>query len=236
MILDIYKDSLEFASRKISILLIMGVLSFFNFLIIPLVFFFGYNYRVIKLSTQSMINVNAVPPDFSDLKGMFIDGLKYLVVYIAYEIIPIILIIASGIIKNTALYLVGIILVLIFSLFAFLAVPHMAANNDSLKSAFEISKIKEIMSFIGYGKYLLAYIGILLFTIAVFIDVTLIIVLIFSALGIAALSLSTGGLGQASSIGFVGMLITNIVMLFIVAPYMSLFQNRCQGLIYNLRG
>ncbi len=230
MILDIYKDSLEFASRKISILLILGVLSFLNFLIIPLIFFFGYNYRVIKLSTQTMINVDEVPPDFSDLKGMFIDGLKYLVVYIVYEIIPIIILVASNIFKNSALYLVGIILALIFSLFAFLAVPHMAANNDSLKSAFEISKIKEIMSFIGYGRYLLAYLGILLITVAVFVVITLIIGLIFGALGIAAGSLFT------TSVGFVGMLITNIVMLFIVAPYMSLFQNRCQGLIYNLRG
>ncbi len=236
MILDIYKDSLEFASRKISILLILGVLSFLNFLIIPLVFFFGYNYRVIKLSTQTMINVDEVPPDFSDLKGMFIDGLKYLVVYIVYEIIPIIILVASNIFKNSALYLVGIILALIFSLFAFLAVPHMAANNDSLKSAFEISKIKEIMSFIGYGRYLLAYIGILLITIAVFIVITLIIGLIFGAFGIAVGSLFTTGVGSTAGIGFVGMLITNIIMLFLVAPYMSLFQNRCQGLIYNLRG
>ncbi|WP_407413081.1 DUF4013 domain-containing protein [Methanobrevibacter sp.] len=207
-----------------------------NFLIIPLVFFFGYNYRVIKLSTQTMINVDEVPPDFSDLKGMFIDGLKYLVVYIVYEIIPIIILVASNIFKNSALYLVGIILALIFSLFAFLAVPHMAANNDSLKSAFEISKIKEIMSFIGYGRYLLAYIGILLITIAVFIVITLIIGLIFGAFGIAVGSLFTTGVGSTAGIGFVGMLITNIIMLFLVAPYMSLFQNRCQGLIYNLRG
>ncbi len=235
MILDIYKDSLEFASRKISILLIMGVLSFLNFLIIPLILFFGYNYRVIKMSTQSMINVEDVPPEFSDLKGMFIDGLKYLVVYFVYELIPIIFILVSNIFHNAALYLIGMILVLVFSLFAFLAVPHMATNNDSLKSAFEISKIKEIMSFIGYGRYFLAYLGILFITIGVFIVVTLVIGLIFGAFGIAAGSLLTTGFRPESQIGFVAMLITNIVMLFLVAPYISLFQNRCQGLIYNLR-
>ena len=42
MILDIYKDAFEFASKKISILFVLGVLSFFNILIIPAVFFYGY--------------------------------------------------------------------------------------------------------------------------------------------------------------------------------------------------
>ena len=92
MILDIYKDSVEFASRKVSILLILGVLSFLNFLIIPLILFYGYNYKVIKLSTQSMINVNDVPPEFSEIKEMFINGLKYIAVNFVYMIIPIIVV------------------------------------------------------------------------------------------------------------------------------------------------
>ena len=147
MILDIYKDSFEFASRKIPILLILGVLSFLSFLIIPLIFFYGYNYRVIKISTQSMINVDDVPPDFNDLKGMFIDGLKYLAVCIAYIIIPVIVLVLSAQMNNGILLLIGLFLALIFSLFSFLAAPHMAANNDSLKSAFAISELDMVNIF-----------------------------------------------------------------------------------------
>ena len=235
MILDIYKDSFEFASRKISILLILGVLSFLSFLIIPLIFFYGYNYRVIKISVQSMINVDDVPPDFTDLKRMFIDGLKYLLVCIAYIIIPVIVLILSAQMNSGILLIIGLFLTLIFSLFSFLAASHMAANNDSLKSAFAISELKEIMSFIGYGKYILSYIGILIITLAVYIVVTLIIGIIFAVFDIAALSLFTGGLDAIAQIGFIGALITHIVILFLVSPYMVLFQNRCQGLIYNLR-
>ena len=40
----------------------MRNLSFFHILIIPAVFFYGYNYRVVKLSTQSMINEDVAPP------------------------------------------------------------------------------------------------------------------------------------------------------------------------------
>ena len=86
MILDIYKDSFEFSSRKVLNLIILGLLSLFNILIIPLVFFYGYNYRVVKLSTQSMINGDDVPPDFDDFKKMFVDGLKYIVVEFVYLI------------------------------------------------------------------------------------------------------------------------------------------------------
>ena len=96
MILDIYKDSFEFSSRKFLNLIILGLLSFLNILIIPLVFFYGYNYRVVKLSTQSMINGDDVPPDFDDFKRMFIEGLKYIVVEFVYLIIPLIILVASG--------------------------------------------------------------------------------------------------------------------------------------------
>lgn len=231
MILDIYKDSVEFASRKVSILLILGVLSFLNFLIIPLILFYGYNYKVIKLSTQSMINVNDVPPEFSEIKEMFINGLKYIAVNLVYMIIPIIVLALGIIYKSLILSVIGLILALICVAFSFLAIPHMAANNDSLKSAFAVGELKEIMSFIGYGRYILSYLGIVLISLGTVIVVTFIIALLFSVFGIAAVSLS-GGLGQITQLGA---FITNIILLFLVRPYLSIFQNRSQGLIYNLR-
>ena len=233
MILDIYKDSFEFASKKITILLLLGLLSFFGILIIPMIFVYGYGYRVIKLSTQSMINGEDEPPEFGEYKKMFIDGLKYIVVYIAYLIIPAIVIaisVMNGSI-NWILLLIGFILMIITMLIAYLAIPNMAANDDSISAAFAFSDIFNIMSSIGYGRFLLAYVGIALISAVIFIVVTLIIAFIFGILGIATVGISGHGLGAVS---LIGTLIFNFVMFFLVTPYISLFKNRCQGLIYSL--
>ncbi len=231
MILDIYKDSFEFSSRKFLNLIILGLLSFLNILIIPLVFFYGYNYRVVKLSTQSMINGDDVPPDFDDFKRMFIEGLKYIVVEFVYLIIPMIIMIASVFYRNAILFILGLILVTIFQLFALLAIPHMAANDDSLKSAFEFSKINNIMASIGYGRYILTYIGILLIYLAILVVVIIILSIIFGLLGIATSFISLNGVG---AVNVIGTIIFNFVLFFLVAPFLTMFQNRCIGLIYNL--
>lgn len=231
MILDIYKDSFEFSSRKVMNLIILGLLSFLNILIIPLVFFYGYNYRVVKLSTQSMINGDDVPPDFDDFKKMFVDGLKYIVVEFVYLIIPMIIMIASVFYRNAILFILGLILVTIFQLFALLAIPHMAANDDSLNSAFEFSKINNIMASIGYGRYILTYIGILLIYLAILVVVIIILSIIFGLLGIATSFISLNGVG---AVNVIGTIIFNFVLFFLVAPFLTMFQNRCIGLIYNL--
>ena len=231
MILDIYKDSFEFSSRKFLNLIILGLLSFLNILIIPLVFFYGYNYRVVKLSTQSMINGDDVPPDFDDFKRMFIEGLKYIVVEFVYLIIPMIIMIASVFYRNAILFILGLILVTIFQLFALLAIPHMAVNDDSLNSAFEFSKINNIMASIGYGRYILTFIGILLIYLAILVVVIIILSIIFGLLGIATSFISLNGVG---AVNVIGTIIFNFVLFFLVAPFLTMFQNRCIGLIYNL--
>ena len=231
MILDIYKDSFEFSSRKFLNLIILGLLSFLNILIIPLVFFYGYNYRVVKLSTQSMINGDDVPPDFDDFKRMFIEGLKYIVVEFVYLIIHMIIMIASVFYRNAILFILGLILVTIFQLFALLAIPHMAVNDDSLKSAFALSEINGIMASIGYGRYILTYIGIVLIYIVILMIVTIVLSIIFGLLGIATSFISLNGVG---AVNLIGTIIFNFVLFFLVTPYLTMFRNRCIGLIYNL--
>lgn len=233
MILDIYKDSFEYASKKVPNLLLLGVLSFLNFLIIPFIFFMGYNYRVVKQSAESMINVDDVPPEFSNLSGMFVDGLKYFVVQLVYLIIPIIILVFSLYNDfNAILFVVGLILLLICSLFAYLAIPHMASNYDSLSSAFSIFELNEIMSSIGYGRYILTYIGIALISVAVVFVVLAILIIVFGILGVATVfALSSG----ESAVSFISTIVINVILSFIVLPYLSLFQSRCVGLIYNLR-
>ena len=233
MILDIYKDSFEFASRKISTLLLLGVLSFFNFLIIPIIFFCGYNYNVVKLSTQSMINGEDEPPEFSNFKEMFINGLKYIAVILAYEIIPLIIFSLSMFTGDFGwiFAFIGFILIIFSVLFAYLAIAHMASNDDSLKSAFAFSEILDIMSSIGYLRYLLAYIGIVIISVIILLVVSIILGIIFALLGIATSGISANGLGTVSTVGSI---LINFVLFFIIMPYLAMFQNRCIGLIYNL--
>lgn len=231
MILDIYKDSFEFSSRKFLNLIILGLLSFLNILIIPLVFFYGYNYRVVKLSTQSMINGDDVPPDFDDFKRMFIEGLKYIVVEFVYLIIPLIILVASVFYRSAILLFIALLLMVILQLFALLAIPHMAANDDSLKSAFALSEINGIMASIGYGRYILTYIGIVLIYIVILMIVTIVLSIIFGLLGIATSFISLNGVG---AVNLIGTIIFNFVLFFLVTPYLTMFRNRCIGLIYNL--
>lgn len=227
MILDIYKDAFEFASRKISILFVLGVLSFFNILIIPAVFFYGYNYRVVKLSTQSMINGDEVPPAFDDLKKMFIDGLKFVFVFLCYLIVPAIIIVLSlsnGSI-NVILLVIGLILLLIARLFSYLAIPYMATNGDSLKSAFAVSEINKVMASIGYVRYIISYLGILLVSVTIFIVIFVMLSFVVALFDMAVPTVYGN---------FIGSLLMKLVLLFIVSPYLSLFQTRCAGLIYNI--
>ena len=67
MILDIYKDSLEYSLQDGKTLLKLGLTLLFSFLIIPIFFVLGYYYRVLDTSTHGMINGDEKLPDFSDL-------------------------------------------------------------------------------------------------------------------------------------------------------------------------
>ena len=142
-----------------------------------------------------------------------------------------IIMIASVFYRNAILFILGLILVTIFQLFALLAIPHMAVNDDSLNSAFEFSKINNIMASIGYGRYILTYIGILLIYLAILVVVIIILSIIFGLLGIATSFISLNGVG---AVNVIGTIIFNFVLFFLVAPFLTMFQNRCIGLIYNL--
>ena len=48
MILDIYKDSFEYASKNVKNLLILGVFYLFGFLVIPMFFILGIIIELLK--------------------------------------------------------------------------------------------------------------------------------------------------------------------------------------------
>ena len=142
-----------------------------------------------------------------------------------------IILVASVFYRSAILLFIALLLMVILQLFALLAIPHMAANDDSLKSAFALSEINGIMASIGYGRYILTYIGIVLIYIVILMIVTIVLSIIFGLLGIATSFISLNGVG---AVNLIGTIIFNFVFFFLVTPYLTMFQNRCIGLIYNL--
>ena len=116
-------------------------------------------------------------------------------------------------------------------LIVYLAIPNMAANDDSISAAFAFSDILDVMRSIGYIRFILAYIGVALISLAIVFVATLIISFIFGLLGVATLNISRSGVGVVSLIGTI---IFNFAMFFLIMPYLSLFKDRCQGLIYTI--
>ncbi|MCQ2971569.1 MAG: DUF4013 domain-containing protein, partial [archaeon] len=84
MILDIYKDAFEYSAKDWKTLLILGVICLFSFLLIPVFLLAGYNYRVVGTAVRGIINGKDPLPEFDDLIGMFIDGIKVVIVQIVY--------------------------------------------------------------------------------------------------------------------------------------------------------
>ena len=70
--------------RGIGRILIGGVLTFFWFLIIPVLLIYGYVVR----SMGAAATGQEEPVEFEDWGGMLVDGLKALIISIAYGIIP----------------------------------------------------------------------------------------------------------------------------------------------------
>ena len=242
MILDIYKDSLEYSAKEWETLIILGVFCLFSFLLIPIFLVVGYNYRVINIAVNGIINGKDPLPKFDDFIGMFIDGIKVVLVQIAYLIVPIIIFLIfvaiagnlNGILAG-ATTLVGCLVTFIIGIIAFLmeqmGICHMIYNDGSLSKAFAISEIKEVIEEIGWFKCLVTYIGLIIITIVIASVVTLIIGMIFTVFGISGAILGIGGGG----IFILGAMINSLVTLFIVGPYLSIFNSRSIGLLYGMQ-
>ena len=218
----IFSDSLEYPSKNLKRVVVLGVLSLFSILIIPFFILFGYALRVMRKSIEGTTE----PPAFDDLGAMIVDGLKYLVVSIVYFLIPMILMgvgIMSAIalipsdammcgsastiasLTGSGLFLLGFLLMLVISVIETIGVANMA-HTGKLGAAFRFGEILQIIGSIGWGKYIVWYI---LLTIAV---------LLFLAVGLLV--------GIIPIVGF-------LVYILLIAPYATIFQYRATGLIYR---
>ena len=242
MILDIYKDALEYSAKDWKILVILGVVCLFSFLLLPAFLIVGYNYRVINTAVRGIINGRDPLPEFDDLIEMFIDGVKVVIIQIAYLLVPFIIFmifaaVAGAIsgVASSAIMLIGclitFVLFVVAELMTQMGICHMAYNEGAFSKAFAISEIKEVIDEIGWFECIITYVGLIIITLVISFVVMAIIGLIFTAFGISGAVLGA----DPSGIFILGALINSAVALFIVGPYLSIFNSRSLGLLYTMQ-
>ncbi|WP_405273923.1 DUF4013 domain-containing protein [Methanobrevibacter sp.] len=190
--------------------------------LIVTLFILGYQYDLIKFSIDKKQDL----PGFSDILGMFLNGIQYFLVIVAYNIIPLIILIGGIMLigDSSILPVVILISILLFIIAYFIEI--MALNNmiahDNIKKAFDLREIMDNISNLGWGKY----IGIILFTILVYMIIMAaagFILSIISVLFAATIN------NQAVVISFVIAIIEGLF----VDSYMSVFFNRVCGSVYR---
>ena len=242
MILDIYKDALEYSAKDWKKLVILGVICLFSFLLLPVFLITGYNYRVINTAVHGIINGRDPLPEFGDLIGMFVDGIKFVIVQIVYLIVPVIIFLIFAIVAgqwdNTlslALMIIGCLITLIVGVAACLmsqmGICHMAYNDGAFSKAFALSEIKEVIDEIGWFECLITYIGLIIITVVISFVVTALIEIIFMTFGFSGAVLGADPTG----IFVLGAFINFALSMFIVGPYLSIFNTRSIGLLYTMQ-
>lgn len=185
-------------------------------------FILGYQYDIIKFSIDKKSDI----PGFSDILGMFIKGIKYLIVTIAYNIVPMLILAGGVMLAGNSSMLIAIFLIsgLLFIIAYFLLI--MALNNmvayDSIKKAFDFREIIDNISNLGWGKY----IGIVLFTLIVMMIISVAVSFI---LGFITVAFAATINNQAIIISFVIAIIEGLF----VDSYIALFYNRVCGSVYR---
>lgn len=242
MILDIYKDALEYSAKDWKTLVVLGVVALFSFLLLPAFIITGYNYRVINNAVHGIINGRDPLPEFDDIIDMFIDGVKVVIVQIAYLVMPVIIFIIFAVIAgnltgvaSSAVMIIGCLITLVVGVVACLmsqmGLCHMAYNDGAFTKAFDFREIKEVIDEIGWFECIATYIGLIIITLVIAVVVTTLIGLVFTVFGIsgAALGANPGGI-----LAF-GVFINWLITMFLVGPYLSLFNARSIGLLYTMQ-
>lgn len=159
-------DSIKYPLQDWAKILILMVIS-----IIPIVNFAsgGYYLRIIK---STLAGVDEVP-GFDDFGELFIDGIKMIIAYIIYMIVPLIIIIVGAFFLAPAgattsyaaatmftgisliVMLIGAIIAFIISIIAVMGIANMAYYDNELGAAFRFSEIMERISAIGWGSYII---------------------------------------------------------------------------------
>lgn len=222
--------------------MILGVICLFSFLLIPVFLLAGYNYRVVGTAVRGIINGKDPLPEFDDLIGMFIDGIKVVIVQIVYLIVPAVTFIVFVLIANhlsgvlaSAVVLLGCLVTLILGIIACLMIQmgicHMAYNDGAFTKAFAAEEIKAVINEIGLFKCLLTYVGIIIICVVFGVVVTGIVGIIFTIFGLSGAMIGV----DAGGILVLGTLVNSLITTFVVGPYLSIFTGRSIGLLYTMQ-
>ena len=199
------------------IFILLGVISFIITLLIM-----GYLYNVTKFSIERKSEL----PGLGDVLNLLINGVKYFIVSLAYNIIPVIVFLAGmytvGLYYNGD-YLIVILTSILFIICNFLLIMALAnmIATDNFSDAFKIKDIIERISNLGWIKY----IGIIIFALIVYM-------IIIIALGILVMLISVFLAIAVDNAMIVSAIITIIEGLFI-SSYISVFFSRVFGSLYN---
>ncbi|RLI77035.1 hypothetical protein DRP05_11400 [Archaeoglobales archaeon] len=147
---EIFSDSFDLAKKltedfgKLLILMVLSIIPLLDLIVI------GYGYRIVQMGRREL-------PELDNYLDLFINGLKIIVVVI-YFITPILLILISLGLKFTSVVILimflSISLLFLLAIVAAIGIVHMIVNN-SMAKAFAIGEIMDIISKIGWSKYLL---------------------------------------------------------------------------------
>ena len=182
----------------------------------------GYQYDIIKFSIDKKEDL----PGFGDIMSMFVNGIKYCIVILAYNILPILILVGGAALagESSIFPIVLLISMLLFIIAYFLLL--MALNNmiahDSLKKAFDFGEIFDNISNLGWGKY----VGIILFTLIVMMIISVAVSFILSFITVLFAAIINN---QA----FVISIVIAIIEGLFIDSYMGLFFNRVCGSIYR---
>lgn len=242
MILDIYKDSLEYSAKDWKTLVILGVICLFSFLLLPAFLITGYNYRVINTAVHGIINGRDPLPEFDDLIAMFVDGVKVVIVQIAYLLVPFIIFmifaaIAGSLtgVASSSVMLIGCLITFVVFVVAELmlqmGICHMAYNEGAFSKAFALAEINEVIDEIGWFECIATFLGLIIITVVISVVVTGIIALIFTVFGISGSVLGA----DPSGIFVLGAMVNSAITMFLVGPYLGIFNSRSVGLLYTMQ-
>lgn len=196
--------------------------------LVLMIFCSGYIYDVIKYGIEGKSEL----PEFKDIKGLFIKGIRTFLVGIAYSILPIILFFLGLMLTvnesvGSSVNAIGGIIILIAIVFAIfcalmevMALCHMI-DKDELAAAFRFKEILALIKNLGWGRF----IGILLFAIIAMMIISVFFGFIFGAVA-SIISIITGS-------AFVLALVNMILNSLLVDPYISIAISRIYGSVYR---
>ena len=195
---------------------IVSALAIISFIISLVIM--GYQYDIIKFAIDRKNDL----PEFGGILNILINGVKYFIVTLVYNLIPAIVFVA-GVQFLNADYIVSVIAVILFIICNFLLIMGMANMVDSGKiaKAFDVKEIIDKIANLGWVKY----VGIILFTIIVY-------AIIMVAIGII-LMLLTGAVAIAVNNAMAVAVVSAILEGLFVSPYISIFFNRVFGSVYR---